>query len=78
MPSWIKIVIDILLLSVVIKVPMPYSSLTMEQHVLKNVNICLNMNIYSFLESSGAQRSNQYLNIVHISNTGVNYTSVAA
>jgi hypothetical protein len=30
----------------------------MEQHALKNVNNCLNTNIYSYLESSGGQSSN--------------------
>ncbi len=32
----------------------------MEQHALKNVNICLNTNIYTYLETSGAQSSNLY------------------
>ncbi len=27
----------------------------MEQHTLKNVNICLNTNIYSYLETSGGK-----------------------
>jgi hypothetical protein len=36
----------------------------MEQHALKNVNHCLNTNIYSYLESSGGQSSNLYLNVV--------------
>jgi hypothetical protein len=44
----------------------------------KNVNNCLNTNIYSYLETSGGQRSNQYLNVVHFFNTIVNKTSVAA
>ena len=35
---------------------------TMERHVLKNVNNCLNTNIYSHLEISGGQSSNLYLN----------------
>jgi hypothetical protein len=38
----------------------------MEQHALKNVNNCLNTNIYPYLETSGSQRSNPYLNVVHI------------
>ncbi len=50
----------------------------MEQQTLKNVNNCLNMNIYSYLETSGGQSSNLYLNVVHFSNTSVNYTFVAA
>jgi hypothetical protein len=35
-----------------------------EQHALKNVNNCLNTNIYSCLETSVGQRSNPYLNTV--------------
>jgi hypothetical protein len=35
----------------------------MEQHALKNVNTCLNCNIYSYL--SGGQSSNLYINVVH-------------
>jgi hypothetical protein len=50
----------------------------MEQHTLKNVNNCLNINIYSYLETSGGQGSNPYLNVVHFFNTRVNKTSVAA
>jgi hypothetical protein len=37
----------------------------MEQHTLKNVNNCLNTNIYSYLETSVGQSSNLYLNVVH-------------
>ncbi len=44
----------------------------MEQHSLKNVNNCLTINIYSYLETSGGQSSNLYLNDVHIFNTVVN------
>jgi hypothetical protein len=36
----------------------------MEQHTLKNVNNCLNTNIYSYLETSGVRSSNAYLNVV--------------
>jgi hypothetical protein len=50
----------------------------MEQHTLKNVNNCLNINIYSYLETSGGQSSNLNLNVVHFVNTSVNYTSVGA
>ncbi len=50
----------------------------MLQHALKNVNNCLNTNIYSFLETAGGQSSNLYLNVVQFFNTGVNKTSVAA
>jgi hypothetical protein len=50
----------------------------MEQCGLKNVNNYLNTNIYSYLEASGGQSSNLYLNVVHFFNTGVNYIHVAA
>ncbi len=43
----------------------------MEQHAFKNVNSCLNMNIYSYLETSGGQSYNPYLNVVHFLNTSV-------
>jgi hypothetical protein len=45
---------------------------TMEQCALKNVNNYLNTNIYSYLETSGIQSSNLYLNVVHFFNTSVN------
>ncbi len=41
-------------------------------NALKNVNNGLNTNIYSYLETSGGQSSNLYLNVVHFFNTGVN------
>ncbi len=41
----------------------------MEQHTLKNVNNCLNTNIYSYLETSIGQSSNPHLNVVHFLNT---------
>ncbi len=41
----------------------------MEQHAFKN---CLNTNIHSYLEISGGQRSNLYLNVVHFLNTSAN------
>ncbi len=44
----------------------------MEQHALKNVNNCLNANIYSYLETSDGQSFNIYLNAVHFFNTIVN------
>ncbi len=50
----------------------------MEQDIFKNVNNCLNANIYSYLEASGGQSSDLYLKVVHFFNTSVNYTSVAA
>jgi hypothetical protein len=43
----------------------------MEQHALKNLNNCLNTNIYSNLETSGGQSSNPYLNDVHFFNISV-------
>ncbi len=33
----------------------------------KNVSNCLNINIYSYLETTGGQRSDLYFNIVHFS-----------
>jgi hypothetical protein len=50
----------------------------MEQHALKNVNNCLKSNIYTYLETSGGQCLNTYLNVVHFFNTSVNLASVAA
>jgi len=41
----------------------------MEQHAFKNVNSCLDTNIYSYLETSGGQSYNPYLNVVHFFNT---------
>ena len=38
----------------------------------KNVNNCLNTNIYSYLVTSGGQSSNLYLNAVHFFNTSAN------
>jgi hypothetical protein len=40
-------------------------ALLMEQHTLKNVNNYLNTNIFSYLETSGGQISDLYLNVVH-------------
>ncbi len=37
----------------------------------KNFNNCLNTNIYSYIETSGGQNSNLYLNAVHLFNTSV-------
>jgi hypothetical protein len=44
----------------------------MEQRALKNVNNCLNTNIYSYLETSGGQSSNLHLSVVYCFNTSVN------
>ncbi len=49
----------------------------MEQRDFKNVNNYLNANIYSYLETSGGQSYNLYLNVDHFFNTSVNLTSVA-
>ncbi len=35
----------------------------MEQHTLRIINKCLNANVYSYLETSGGQSSNLYLNV---------------
>ncbi len=43
-----------------------------EQCALKNVNNCLNTNIYSYLETTGGQNFNLYLNVVHFFNTSIN------
>jgi hypothetical protein len=44
----------------------------MEQHTIQNVKNCLNTNIYFYLETSGGQSFNLYLNVVHFFNTSVN------
>ena len=49
--------------------------LSMEQCALKNVNNCLNTDIYSYLETYGGRSFNLYLNVVHFFNTS---TYVAA
>jgi len=46
--------------------------LLMEQCTLKNVNNFLNTNIYAYLETSGGQSYNLYLNAVHLFSTSVN------
>jgi hypothetical protein len=43
-----------------------------EQHAIKNVNNCWNINISFYLETSGGQNSNLYLIVVYIFNTIVN------
>jgi hypothetical protein len=45
---------------------------TMEQHALQGVNNCLNTNIYAYLETSGGQSYNLYLNVVQFFNISVN------
>jgi hypothetical protein len=44
----------------------------MEQRALKDVNNCLNTNIYFYLETSGGQSSILYLNVVYFFKTSVN------
>jgi hypothetical protein len=44
----------------------------MEQRALKNVNSCLNTNIYSYIEKSGGESYIPHLNVVHFFNTGIN------
>jgi hypothetical protein len=45
---------------------------TMEKRTLKNVNNCLNTNIYPSLETYGGQSLNLHLNVDHFFNTSVN------
>jgi len=45
--------------------------LLMEQGAFKNVNNCLNTNIYSYLEILGGQSSNLYLSVVHFFTPGL-------
>ena len=49
----------------------------MEQRTLNIVNKCMNTNIYSYLETSGGQSSNPFLNVVHFLNIRADYKSVA-
>ncbi len=44
----------------------------MEEHALKNLNNCLNRNIYYNLETGG-ENSNPYLSVVHFLNTSSLY-----
>jgi hypothetical protein len=48
------------------------SDAPMEQHTLQILNNYFNTNINSYLETSGVQSSNLYLNIAHFLNTSVN------
>jgi hypothetical protein len=43
----------------------------MEERTLKNVNNYLSTSIYSYLETSGGQSSNLYLNVVHFLNASI-------
>jgi len=44
----------------------------------KNVNNCMNINIYSYLETSGGQSSNPHLHVVDFLNTIADEKSIAA
>jgi len=44
----------------------------MEELALKNVNNCLNTNIYFYLETFGSQSSSLNVNVVHFFNPKVN------
>ncbi len=44
----------------------------MEQRTFKNIDSCMNININSYLETSGDKSDNLYLNVVHFFNTSVN------
>jgi hypothetical protein len=45
--------------------------ITMEQHALRNVNDCLNTNIYSYLVTFSGQSFNLYFNVAHFSTPAV-------
>jgi hypothetical protein len=49
-----------------------FTAVPLEQRSLKIVNNCFNTNIYSYLETSGGQSSNLYLNVVDFFNTSLN------
>jgi len=51
---------------------MYFKPIIMEQCTFKNLNNDLNTDIYSYLETSSAQSSNLFLNVVHFFNTSVN------
>jgi hypothetical protein len=44
----------------------------LEQSNLENINKCFNINIYSYLETSGGKSCILYLNVVHFFNAIVN------
>jgi hypothetical protein len=44
----------------------------MERHILEIANNWLNINIYSYLDTSGCQSYDLYLNVAHFFNTSVN------
>jgi hypothetical protein len=55
-----------------------YPNMIDPMRTFKNANNCSNTNIYSYLETSGGQSFNIYLNVVHFFNTSLNKTSVTA
>jgi hypothetical protein len=67
------VILNVIMLNVVASLIMlgNTGAFLMEQHTLKNVNNCLNNNIYSYLETSCGQSSNLNLNVVHFFNTSV-------
>jgi hypothetical protein len=52
-------------------VTQPKVAKAMEQCALKIVSNCSNTNIYSYLDTSGGQSYNMYLNVVHFFNTSL-------
>jgi hypothetical protein len=44
----------------------------MEQHTFRNVNNCVNTNIYSYLQTAVDQSFNLSLNVVNFFNTCIN------
>ena len=48
-----------------------FGPIIIDEDKMEHVNNCLNSNIYSYLETSGGQSSNPYLNAVHYFNTSV-------
>jgi hypothetical protein len=48
------------------------SGRTMEQHALKNIKKWSNTKIFFYLETSGGQNSNLFLNVVYFFKTSVN------
>ncbi len=72
------IMLNVIILSVVtlnvimLRVVGPFQRVSMEQHVLKNVNSFLNTKYTFYFETSGGQNSTLYLNVVHFFDISVN------
>jgi len=47
-------------------IPQSFLKVVMEQHALIIVNNCLNTNICSYLDTSGGQSYNLYLNVAYL------------